>query len=465
MKYFFLSIIIISGICIKTFGQNGYYWSQNYGLRGQLLNGAVISGSEDNSSVYYNPASVTNMKEKTRFSLSGIAGTITSFKHTDGAGQGADLSFGRFEVTPNVVAGTFRPFKRHQDVVAYFGVFRRNFHNYDSSTQLEKEIEVLTANPGNEFLSSTFKYTDRYRETWVTIGFAYQFDNNISLGGGLITTFMNRNYTYAWSKTIYDNQDIFNRSTLAFINEDLFFNHNAKFNMLSKLGFSWEKNGYQLGLTFTTPTFLSASDKVKLDYKLSEKLPNDSAILVFNAVDKALKGNFKYPFSAGIGIEIPIKNARLSFSSEYFHQLKPYNLVSPIDDASNNSNGIQNYADWVLNGALGIHINLKNDNIDLLAGFRTDMTSKRNVEANDIFNLRTFNANRYHTSFGVLFHIKENVFSLGLDYGYTPARKDFGLIDLNAVDFNDFDNIESNIASDIRFHILTFNIGYEIFRK
>jgi len=36
----------------------GHYWNINYGTKGQMLNGAVIGGVDDNSAIYYNPAAI-----------------------------------------------------------------------------------------------------------------------------------------------------------------------------------------------------------------------------------------------------------------------------------------------------------------------------------------------------------------------------------------------------------------------
>ena len=464
MKRYVLYIIILFCIVNSARAQSAHYWNQNYGLRGELLNGALISGSEDNSSIYYNPASVTNMKEKTRFSLSGFAGTYTLFKHTNGAGENTDLSFGKFEVVPKVIAGSFRPFKKKEGLIGYFGVFRRNNYNFEVQNQLEQTKEIIQSISGEEFLQGNFEYADRLRETWVTVGFAYKFENNISVGGGLTMAFMNRNYLYSWSKNIFENAE--NKRIVAFVDEELSFTHSMKFNMLNKFGMSWDKNGYKIGLTLTTPTLFSAIDKATLNYNLNQQLPGDTGVFVFNDINKKLKAKYKLPFSVGIGTEIPIGNVRVSLSTEYFHKQKEYNLLFPQNkDEIQDHFYVKNYTDWVVNGALGIHINLKRENVDLLGGFRSNLTNKRSTASDNIFELHTFNVSQYHVSFGSVFNVKRNVFSIGLDYGFSPQKKDKGFIDLGYVDFDDFRTLQSAIESDVKLHTITFVLGYEIFKE
>lgn len=440
--------------------QSGYYWSQNYGLRSTLLCGASIAGSEDNGSIYYNPASVSGLADKTRFSLSGFSGLFYIVNNKNGAGEGTNLNFQRYEAIPKVVALSIRPFKKSETTSLFAGLYKRNFYNVEFQSLLQTNSNFLLHQNDQESLTGQFEYSDRIAENWLIMGAAHQFNNNIAIGGSIITALQQRNYRFAYSKELRTASN----NLHTFISEDLTFWHKMQYNFLGKIGLSWQNKGYKIGLTYSTPT-IRFRDRAQISYSKLEWNETDTALQTFNYVNNKLNGNYRLPHTVGLGIEIPIKQLKISFSAEYFHQITDYALIDRKVVTDPEQSVVRNYADRVVNAAIGFEYHFRPKNVYLLGGARTNFTNHKSQTASSIFQLQNLKAPVYHISMGTLFNYKKHVFSLGLDYGFGSQYNAKGFIDLTNINFGNLTELQPNSNNIISSHLITFVVGYEIYRS
>ena len=105
LKYCILSAVVL--IALPGLGQDGHYWTQQYGTKSMLLSGSVIGGVEDLGAVYYNPGRLAVISNSA-FLLSGSVYEYNSINISDAAGNAKGVSVSSIKGVPTLVAGTFK---------------------------------------------------------------------------------------------------------------------------------------------------------------------------------------------------------------------------------------------------------------------------------------------------------------------------------------------------------------------
>src|SRR5438046_10559316 len=101
---FFFSFLLSS---LSILGQDGHYWSQQYGNRSILMSGSVIGGVEDLGAVFYNPGRLAVISNAA-FLLSANVYEYNSIQISNAFGSAKNASRSDFKGVPTLAAGTFK---------------------------------------------------------------------------------------------------------------------------------------------------------------------------------------------------------------------------------------------------------------------------------------------------------------------------------------------------------------------
>ncbi len=89
-----------------------HYWVHNYNSTSSLLGGAVLAGDGDNTAIFYNPATITQMQKGSNLSLAANLFSWNFYTFRNALGDGIDLSSNNFLVQPQFVSFTYTPKKK-----------------------------------------------------------------------------------------------------------------------------------------------------------------------------------------------------------------------------------------------------------------------------------------------------------------------------------------------------------------
>ena len=122
-----LPLLILSLLSFVSYAQDFHYWTDQFGIKATALGGAVVSGQDDHSMVFYNPAAMT-LVQTPSLSFSINAYQYRTFKQKNALGPGQNLESTDYTAIPNMMAGIF-VFRKHPKWRAGYIVISRNVYN------------------------------------------------------------------------------------------------------------------------------------------------------------------------------------------------------------------------------------------------------------------------------------------------------------------------------------------------
>jgi hypothetical protein len=158
---FFISFIFIG---LNLNGQLiNHYWTQNFNSTSSLIGGAVVAGDGENSSIYYNPATIVEMEKGSNVSLAANLFSWNVYRNYNALGTGNNLYNTNFQVQPQFISFTYKPPKGN---VSYaFSVLTRIKEDLETDFANSQEYDVLPNLPGKEMYNSLFTYRNQYSDT------------------------------------------------------------------------------------------------------------------------------------------------------------------------------------------------------------------------------------------------------------------------------------------------------------
>ena len=407
-----LTGMLVFVVLNMSYGQlGGNYWNLNYGTKAQLLNGAVIGGVEDNSAIFYNPAAIGTDTVGGGLSLS-LFSPSYSIINTN-SNQLNDLRITDFDLLPNMAVLDF-PFLKNTKLKSSLGLFSRRSFDLNFASQFD-----IAYTPSQDFTGTT-NYRNKIDEDWIGFGLSYEITDKFQIGITQGLTIRSQ------TQSTFINGRATNYSPS--LNNQLQYNSFNEFktrhpSINTKLGMLWHRKNYSIGLTVTTPSYISILDGGS--YQLIEPQFLDGVFVdVFEETKDDLSSDFKKPWSFGIGgFYTFYKQDKLYFSVERFNKIAPYPLLSNPD--SEIKFRLLDASTVVTNVALGYE-NKMSETFTLLCGLRTDFNSNVRYELpeagdRDLFN---FSWNIFHITAGGLFSIGSFKFSAGLGYAYSRSDEE-----------------------------------------
>ncbi|MCK5729428.1 MAG: hypothetical protein KAH68_00045 [Draconibacterium sp.] len=450
-KIFYLFIFIIP---LLAKGQTDNYWSRNFNEESSLLSGAVVGGGAGASAIFYNPASISEIEES-KLSLNASLFSYEVLNSRNALGDDIDFYDSRSYVIPRFFSYMFK-LKKHLNWSLEVAFLNNANFLTESTNFIDKNIDILTHEPGVERYTSFSKYSNKARDDWFGVGGSYNLNDEFVIGTSMFVSAKTNEYSYAINIEAGTNPN--DVSTLtenpyfsAKYNEEEYLKFND-YRLLWKFGLLYKVSRFSVGLNFTTPSIGNIySDGKKLfrrksQYNISDPetgkdLPN--YFITDYKEKKEVNVNSKTPLSVALGLTYynPDKTKTLYLTAEYFAKIDPYRMVE-TEESDNLADGTifetSDHNEWltfingarsVFNAAVGYRWIL-NENLMILAGFRTDFNHKKNVDFNPYVQektIKSFVLDKYHITSGLTINILGHDFITGFQYtlGHENGQKQY----------------------------------------
>lgn len=438
IRLFYIFIFSFSYFSINA--QLDHYWGEVYNPESALLSGAVVSGNAETGAAYYNPASISFMKNSA-FSFNVNLISYQNFSFENIVAEQQTVSKSQLVLKPRFFAIVKQPKDSTKPVIEILYLNRNQF-KIDLEGNFQGETDVLALPAGEELYQGTYKYYLDYNEQLYGLACAKKMSNSFSLG---ITNFLvmknfntKRNLNTHASPQSEIVQDV-NGDTIPYYianhiqDESIsFFNYR----WLIKIGANYQKKKWGIGLTATLPSInIVGRGTVTRTFQQSNielPTPSDNA-KTLNASDyqKKLPTNYKDPWSLAIGLHYKTRKSLYTFTAEYFGKIPPYKAIKAEENPNSVSSEVYNSltekdflsvyhgANQVLNVGFGHKREIK-ENLLMYLGFRTDFSNSKSGlprTSQYFFNQNNIiSYNLYHFTLGSSLKVGKSELLLGVQY-------------------------------------------------
>ncbi len=433
----FLFIIIMLTSLVSA-GQPENYWSVSFNTTASLLSGAVVGGNSGITSIYYNPAGISEIKNQ-QFALNASLFSLEYSSYTNAVGNGKDLSNLTFRVQPRFISYLYR-LSKDTTYSLQFAVLNRNISEYDMYKSVDTPVSLVNPNVEENYFGN-FDLSGSYSDYWGGAGISKQFSKKLSIGMSLF--FSVKNLTYFKSIGILVNP-VFEKLPDSIPYYESSWSSYQKLVMydvrfLGKIGARYQADDWGFGLNISIPSLrLFGNGDVKKIVAQSN-IPGDEVFaddINYHEVGEYMLSQFKDPFSVSFGFVYSEPQGRSTyyFTTEYFHKIKKYKTVdgticvSEKDKYPRSTTDFLSYyyaAHSVINFALGYQIQMT-ENTKGLFGFRTNFNPREkltdNIGLQSGTEFSTIPANDYYLTGGVSFKYKRSSFLVGLQIAYGSKR-------------------------------------------
>jgi len=420
-----------------------HYWTQNFNSLSSLVGGAVVAGDGDNSSIYYNPATIIEMDKGSNVSVAANLFVWNIYRNYNSLGKGNNLDNTNFQVQPQFASYTYTPPKKGISIAAT--ILTRLKEDFESNYANSEIYDVLPNLPGTEIYNTTFTYRNKYVDTWIGIGIGQKLKHGFSYGATLFVSASTLIYHFGHDASVYRFSDTTSTNDFGIVSQSSYFESMQfyQYRLIAKFGLAYKIKNWRLGLVFTLPSinvFTSGrrasrtQSQINIHDTTGQRTPDYE---IYSAQNKSqLKANYKYPFAVAFGFIGTFKQGdqKLYFTTEFFKGIPPYsmltaeinpNISSPgVYEALPNKDYLSYYykADQVFNVAIGYSWKLKH-NLSFINALRTDFTFVNDLSSEQLngYNfMKTTDFNIYHYSAGLNFHFKNNNIIAGgqFSFGY-----------------------------------------------
>lgn len=457
----FLLFVTLAFLASQLEGQvDSHYWTHQYGAKGLLLNGAVIASAEGETSLFYNPGSM-GMDDNLGFAFSFLSPTYSNLTTTNFIGDGNVITDTGLGFSPGFLGIRFKPFKNDKIVMGVTA-----FERFKTDIKFEdRVVSDVSGSPLLLFRGDLF-FSRRISEDWYGIGLSMKVTDNIGIGLTHFSIWNSQSLDFNLKKEILPKSN----PTNVFLgwHRELGFDFSVSAGFVSKLGISIRQPNFNLGMTFTTPTYgiIEKSGKYYTDdyrvnstINLSENSSNRNSVSL-----QALKS----PYSIGFGFDFTAGKNVISFSSEYFGSLAEHTIFNDVDDSfdgigsevSNTSINLSSEKKSVFNVAVGL-MHKSSERTTYVWGLRTDFDEGSSLVFNDATEYIGTIGDVFHLSGGGMFNFGKNQFSLGMDVAYNRQDKGRQLIDITAIQQDNFFTFTEKNNASTRFYSFMVFITYD----
>lgn len=445
---------------IAVVGQvNSHYWSNQYGAKGLLLNGAVIGSADDETAIYYNPGAM-GMKNNTGISLSFVTPTFSLFRNRKLLGNKSVIDDATVGLAPGLVAGLFKPFKSDK-VVLGVTTFTRYYSDIDFKRRLLSDV----AGTPEDFFLGEVVYDRRLVEQWFGVGIAYKIHEKFSVGLSQFATFHSEHLEFDFKKEILDRSD--SEILHAAWKNRFRYGFSTYGGMLTKIGLNWKPYAIKFGLTLTTNTYYTIRSDANYEYDEQRIYQDEDNVTQSDIVGTNLDA-YKTPWSTGFGLEFPFKSMSISISGEYFGRIKEYNVIYDLKDPYEGQSvdgeerltNIRLSNRRVINFSFGLQKEISRK-LDLYYGFRTDISPTTFLDIGNGISFLGTSPDMYHFSLGASYDYGRNHFAVGLDYGFGFKAGGPQLLDSENITYNNIYTLKVDDVSETYAHVTTLFLTYD----
>lgn len=485
MRKIYWTFLFVLGFFFDLFSQNTY-WTQQYSSYANIMGGAMMSNSTDNSTFYYNPGAIGFIDTGSINVSANIYG-YDRIRLRNGAGFGLDLVSNKMSMNAQVLAGNLYFAKAPRWRFVY-GYILRNFSRFDFEQDFEMDTDIIPGAPGSEFYRGKFDYTYQNGEHWGGIGLGYQINENISVGLGHYGGYTNTRNTFFRDISV----DATSPDSLPYVastreRKKYQLDH---FYIMFKPGIDMRFGSHKIGLAAMLPSVrMFGRAKMYQSLELTNfnigNTDTTNAIFVYPNFlvvgdERKVKTVMKVTPSISLGYEYEVNKWKISFVTEYFFPMREYDLVrgtKPVHARPEEAYNSVEFPDFmrISTGTYGVwNFGIGADwrmtkKIRAMTGFRTDFNNKvpmfRKNYKDYITSVDPQFWNYLHFSFGITIEHKNRKTYVGLLYKYGYSQYNKNMVNMSNPSMDNFflgSNI-NNMGVDI--HGVGITLGYSIFSK
>lgn len=483
VKPIFISLSVC--LCVNIYSQNTY-WTQQYSSYANLMGGAGMSNSNENSVFYYNPGAI-GFIDTMSINVSANVYAYDRVKLINGAGNDLDLVSNKLVAHAQVLAGNIY-FKKAPRLRFVYGYLMRNMSRLDFEQNVEGFGDYIPQAAGLEYFKGAYDYSYQNGEYWGGIGLGYKINEHISVGlghwGGYINT---KNSSY--QDLTIDAVGPDSVPYVASVRQRLKYKLDH-FYLLFKPGIDLRFGAHKIGIASMLPSLrgygngrmYQSLETGNLHIYTTDSLNLFTIYPNFVVVgdQRNVRTVIKQAPSISLGYEYEAKRWKLAFITEYFFPVREYDLLhskepvyarpeeayekQPINDFMR----IRSGSYGVLNVGMGFDMAIAGK-LRFMTGFRTDFNNKIPLFKKNykeyITSVDPHFWNYLHFSFGLTIEHKNRKTFVGLiyKYGFSNYNKNFVNMTNPTIDNLLLGSNNNNMRVNI--HGVGFTIGYSIFSR
>ncbi|AUC14882.1 hypothetical protein BTO06_06915 [Tenacibaculum sp. SZ-18] len=393
-----LLLIITSSSFVRS--QNFLYNTEQFGIRGAMLGGSITAGANDESMTFYNPAGIHKVPSQVSISLFQPSVRTFGFNNFWGINEKSEINE-NYGLKPSLISFKFKLDKLD---FAFIKI---------SKSQLSDSFNAKREEINNTILNTQyFEYEYKGEDDWFGAGTSFKITPEIYVGVSQFLSITNFEYK---NRVIIEERDRVNNNN----NTDSFFNseQTSSFDntgFITKLGFLYDTDQHDIGLTITTPKYLRILEGGYYTRTLTniDNTQNIGEQILDNNLSPAIKTPWE--FSLGYSYSFKKQN-KLWLNVDYYSGISEYK-VATISSGSRKISWVNGNKD-VFNIGVG-YSHVLNDKLELSGGLRTNNFAYKNkpVTAKELRNT-ILDGNHIHFVVGTRFKFKRHNVLLGLDWG------------------------------------------------
>ena len=367
-----LALLLVIAFANITPAQDAHYWTDQFGNRARLLGGAVVGSVRDLSATYYNPGSLA-LVPTAELLLAGNVLSYTRYDATTGPQQ-QKLSSSTFGLSPSLFAGEVPKKVAGNNRVAYSFMTRQ-----ETEFRLQGRGSIAGSDfdlPNLNVLADNLQAEQDMSEHWFGVTYSRRATAHVGFG---VTTYLavrNQAMQVLNFATALGNG---NRAGVAIENRQFNYQNWA---LLWKIGIATQFEGWDLGVTVTTPRVGFAGsggtgyDSTAVGQDINQN--GEPITEVATNTQMGISSDFESPFSIAVGGAYGLGATRLHLTTEWFAPIDEFVLLDsqpfigqtsgePIDTQ------VTRALTDVLNVAVGVEHELS-EKTTLYGSFRTDFS-------------------------------------------------------------------------------------------
>lgn len=464
MLFWVMVIMLTIAYVQQLSGQeDSHYWTQQYGAKGLLLNGALIANADAETSIFYNPGGM-GFSSDVGFAFSFFTPSYSRLDNINYIGTGNTIRDDGFRLAPGFLAVTYKPFQEKKFIIGAAAFKRYN-------TNVDYNDRVVGSLDSRDFFlyRADFDFERNISEDWYGLSLAYNVTEYLGIGISQFFVWRGESARFGFIKEILPgiSPEEVVQSWRYNLNYDLSINGA----FTTKFGFNYRNEDLKIGLTMTSPLYaiVNTSTSYSFDDQRVD-VANNTVLTQSNSKTLPLN-DFKAPASIGVGFDFVLNpKFTLSLSSEYFWVSEEIVHIDDTDDAldgfGRNGGAIYNFRlstlrESVFNMAVGFQYT-KSDKVKWMGGIRTDQSARSSYLINNTTEYIGTGPSIVNLSGGGRFTSDKNDFSVGLNIGYGRSDGRRQLIDLNNInsanlyEFSANNNVTSKYYSVMLFFTYDF---------
>lgn len=441
--------LIVSLLCLiaNINAQNFKYNTEQFGIKGSMLGGLITAGTDDMSMIYYNPAAIHNIVSGVDISLIRPSLSTFGFKQFWGDNEQSKLNtnFGLKRLQ-----ASFKTKLNNLDL-AFIKINRSEWDDQFSAQQESIDNDILH--------TKNFEYQFEGNDSWFGLGTSIQLNPKLHFG---LTQFVSVAKFFYRYDILTETRDISTDANepIEYFKSSLNSNY-SNMGFVTKVGFLFDSEKHDIGVTITTPTFLRLVSGG--DFNRSRVVINPENTNISGIKDSELSPEIKTPWEFNLGYSMVLNSSRkLWFNASYHTQIADYEMAE--------IRSVQEKLEWI-NGSKAIfnygigYSDQINSLLQVSGGVRMNYLAYENkVVAEGKARNTILDGNSIHFTLSTHFKYKRNTILLGFDWGTLTNVPDIENFD-QLTGVNELNPNIQNLTKDVFSLLFTYGFIIDEIRK